>query len=249
LGHTLSALGRFSEARSLWEEGLGIAKQRGMTTFSAWLKQHLGLLADMHLGRYEKARARGQAGLRIGRELDHRPVIGLAHLLLGCVALVRKENDQALGSLRESIATYRASGQRYQLSVALAALGMATVGLGERSEALRVLSEALQIVAETGSFLALGWAIPGVVTLLLDEGQLELAVEFYAMASSRYPFVRASHWFEDVVGQHVAAAAAALPPAVVEAAHARGEVRDPAETVRELLVEFRSYPSGIVLDH
>jgi hypothetical protein len=112
---------------------------------------------------------------------------------------------------------------------------MVTVGRGDRPEAAEVLSEALRIVAETHSYLALGWVIPGVVALLLEEGQRERAVELYAMACSRYPFVAESRWFEDLIGQHVTAAAATLPPAVVEAARARGRDRDPEGTVAELL--------------
>jgi predicted ATPase/DNA-binding SARP family transcriptional activator len=227
LGGTLSALGRFAEARSLLEEGLAVCIAMGMPTFGALVKNHLGLLAEMHLGRYGEARARGQASLRTGRELDHQSLIALSHLLLGCVALVRREDDQALGLLRESVGVHRGTGHLYRLSLALAALGMADAGRGDRTEAAQVLREALQIVAQTGSFLALGWVIPGVVALLL---------ELYAMACSRYPFVGASRWFEDVIGRQVAAAATELPLAVVEAARVRGKARDQAETVTELLV-------------
>jgi tetratricopeptide (TPR) repeat protein len=201
-----------------------------------WLHNWLGLLAEMHLGRYEEARAWGQAALKAGRELGHPDLIGLSHLLLGCVALVRKADEEALGLLGESATVLRRGGLRHELCRALAVPGMATSGQGEESGALQCLGEALQIVAETGSFLALGWVIPGVVVLLLDQGQRELAVELYAMASARYPFVRDSRWFEDVIGQRVAAAAADLPPAVVEAAQLRGKARDQAETVAELLV-------------
>ena len=112
---------------------------------------------------------------------------------------------------------------------------MAAIRRGDKTQAVQVLREALQIVAETGSFLALGWVIPGVVVLLLEQGERERAVELYAMACSRYPFVKESRWFEDVIGRQVAAAAAALPPDVVEAAQARGRERDPEETVAELL--------------
>jgi tetratricopeptide (TPR) repeat protein len=244
LSKTLSALGRFTEARSLWEEGLAVCTEMGPPTAGGWLNGYLGLLAELHLGRYEKARARGQAALRTGRELENRLGVGLSHLLFGSVALVRKEDDEAMSLLRESVAVYRATGERYELSMALAALGMATVSLGQASEALRSLREALQIVAETESFLALGWVIPGVVALLLDQGQTERAVEFYAMASSHYPFVRESRWFADVIGQQVAAAAAALPPGVVEAAQARGEARDPATTVAELRAELETIESA-----
>jgi hypothetical protein len=58
----------------------------------------------------------------------------------------------------------------------------------------------------------------------------------YGLAS-RYPLVARSRWFEDVFGQHVAAAAQALPPDVVAAAQERGRVRDLAATVAELLAE------------
>jgi predicted ATPase/DNA-binding SARP family transcriptional activator len=237
LGTTYSVLGRFTEARSLLQEGLDVSTETGLWGFGAILHSWLGLSAEMHLGRYQEARTWGEVGLRTSQELDYRRAIGLSHLLLGCVALARKE-DKALGLLDESVAVHRGSGLWYGFCQALAALGMAAIARGDRTQAVQVLREALQIVAETGSFLALGWVIPGVVAILLDQGQTERAVELYAMASSHYPFVVESRWFEDVIGQRVAAAAAALPPAVVEAAHARGEVRDPAETVRELLVEL-----------
>jgi predicted ATPase len=238
LAATLSALGRFTEAGVQWEEALAICAEVGLPTAVGWMNCRLGLLAEMHLGWYEEAHARGQASLRTGRERDHRAIIGRSHLLLGCVALVRQEDDEALGLLREGVTACRESGQQHQLSLGLAALGMATIGQGNRLEAAQVLGEALQIVAETHSYLALGWVIPGVVALLLEQGERERAVELYAMACSRYPFVKESRWFEDVIGRQVAAAAADLPPAGVEAAEARGRGRDQAETVAELLAEL-----------
>jgi ATP/maltotriose-dependent transcriptional regulator MalT len=235
---TLSALGRFTEALALLEEGVTITAEVGLPTF--WLDSNLGLLAEMHLGWYEDAGARGQANLKAGQDLGSPSLLAMPRLLLGCVALAREEIDEALGLLRKCAAVFREGRVRYELSIALAILGMAAVGRGDRTQAVQVLREALQIVDETGSFLALGWVIPGVVSLLLDQGQAEKAVELYAMASSRYPFVRASRWFEDVIGQHVAAAAAALPPAVIEAAEARGRAREEAETVTELLVALKA---------
>jgi predicted ATPase len=235
LGTTLSALGRFTEARSSWVESLAMCTEMGLPMAEGWLNGNVGLLAELHLGSYGEALARGQACLEASRKLEYRRGIAYAHLLLGCVALVEKEEAEALGLLRESLAVYRGHGERYNPSLALAALAMATVGLEDGAEALRSLREALQIVSETGSFLALGWVLPGVAALLLDRGQTEQAVELYAMACSRYPFVAESRWFEDLIGQHVTAAAATLPPAVVEAARARGRDRDPEGTVTELL--------------
>jgi hypothetical protein len=81
-------------------------------------------------------------------------------------------------------------------------------------------------------------ALAGIALLLADVGQIERAVQLYALAS-RYPFVANSRWFEDVAGRHLTAAAAALPSAAVTAARQRGSERDLQATVSELLGELR----------
>ena len=63
------------------------------------------------------------------------------------------------------------------------------------------------------------------------------AVELYALAS-QHPHIAASRWWQDVVGQHVADAAAALPAEVVAAAQERGRARDLQATLAELLAEL-----------
>ena len=72
---------------------------------------------------------------------------------------------------------------------------------------------------------------------MTDQGEKELAVELYALAS-RYPFVANSCWHELVFERHIAAIAATMPPDVVAAAQERGRVRDVHATVAELAVEF-----------
>jgi hypothetical protein len=47
-----------------------------------------------------------------------------------------------------------------------------------------------------------------------------------------------SRWFEDVAGRRIAAAAETLPPEVVAVAQERGQARDTAATVAELLAAF-----------
>ena len=60
---------------------------------------------------------------------------------------------------------------------------------------------------------------------LAEEGQAERSVELYALAAS-HGYVGNSRWFADVVGQHIEAMAATLPPEVVAAAQARGQELD-----------------------
>ena len=66
---------------------------------------------------------------------------------------------------------------------------------------------------------------------------VERAIELYAVVS-RYPYVANSRWFEDIAGQHIAAAAESLPPEVVQAARERGRARDLWKTAKELLAEL-----------
>jgi len=97
------------------------------------------------------------------------------------------------------------------------------------------LSEALRTASEIVIFPIIT-ALPAIALLLADRGEVERAVELYALAS-RYPRVANSRWFEDVAGNHIAAAAT-LPPKVVAAAQARGRARDLDATVAELLAEL-----------
>jgi hypothetical protein len=79
--------------------------------------------------------------------------------------------------------------------------------------------------------------LPVTSLILAGQGKPGRAVEIYALAS-RYPYVANSHWFEDVVGKHITAVAATLPPEVVGAAQERGRARDLWETAQELLEEL-----------
>jgi hypothetical protein len=54
----------------------------------------------------------------------------------------------------------------------------------------------------------------------------------------RDAYIANSRWFEAIAGQEIAQAAAALPPAVVTAAEARGQARDPGQAAADLLAEL-----------
>jgi hypothetical protein len=126
---------------------------------------------------------------------------------------------------------------REQAGETLALLGYAARGLGQFAQARRYLCEALQIAAELEVFLPVMFALPAVALLWADWGKLEQAVELYGLAS-RYPFVANSRWFVDVVGRHITAVTASLPPDVVVAAQERGLKRDLQATAAKLLAEL-----------
>ena len=77
---------------------------------------------------------------------------------------------------------------------------------------------------------------------LAQQWAAECAVELYALALC--PRIANSRWCEDVVGKHIAAAAAFLPPDTVTAAQKRGRALDLGTTVKELAVELGQEGTG-----
>ena len=236
LGHALLSNGRFAESDKLMEEDAAYDHDVGAHR-SYVLSSSSLCYPKLHLGRYEEARAQAQMSVSVAREMDLRLAIAQCLEVLGCVALVKEANAEAQGFLQESVALFGELGRREYLGRALAWLGYAAQGLGDLRQAARHLHEALRIAIEIRGFGPLIRALPGIALLLADEGQTERAVELYALAF-RYPYVANSRWFEDVIGKHIAALAATLPPDVVAAAQERGRARDLWETAEERLEEL-----------
>ena len=175
-------------------------------------------------------------GLAMAREGGAEFRVGYSLSVLGSVALARDAYAEALDSLREA-ARFEGMRRKTDLSVNVTLLGCAARGQGDLDQARLHLAEALRLGVESASVRPLLWALPMIGLFLVDQGEVERAVEIDALAS-RYEFVANSRWFEDVVGRHIAAAAAQLPPQVVERAKERGRARDLDATVAELLTRL-----------
>jgi tetratricopeptide (TPR) repeat protein len=171
----------------------------------------------------------------------------LARQILGWAALAEEQYAEAAQWLGETAAGYHQMEidfhAREWLAWSLAPLGRAACGLGNRAEAQGQLFKALEIAADMGAFLPLLHLIPIIPVVLADAGEVERAVELYALAET-HPFVTNSQLFEDIAGRHVKAAGAALPPDVVEAAQTRGRALDWWETAGALLEELRQLGWG-----
>jgi predicted ATPase len=235
LGEALMRSGELAEGHSLIEESVRVYNDLGDLFNSTFASLFL-CEAKAHLGRYEEARALGQAGLAFWRGSGLWPV-GFACFGSALAALAVEGYADAQDLLAESSSCFQEFGHRENLGWALAVLGYAARGLGQASRARAHLCEALGITADIGAFMPFLYGLPAAALLLADQGQAEWAVELYAMAS-RYGFVANSRWFEDVAGKHLTGVAAALPPEAVAAALLRGRARDVEATVKELLIEL-----------
>ena len=99
--------------------------------------------------------------------------------------------------------------------------GTPLAGLGRIHQATACLDEALRVATDIGNHRQTLEELPAVALLIADLGQVERAVELYALAS-RFPRVGRSRWFSDVAGTPIDAIAAGLPPEVVAAALSAG---------------------------
>jgi len=158
-------------------------------------------------------------------------------LHLAEIALATGGYDQAEALLRESLAEIGSFPPlRYEVLSALACNALQR-GQGEQAKGYAV--EALRIASDPDHSTIRPPLLPVTTAarLLRDGGHSERAVELYALASS-HAFVANSHWFHEIAGRHIAAAAESLPLEVVAAAQERGRARDLWETAKELLEEL-----------
>jgi predicted ATPase/DNA-binding SARP family transcriptional activator len=236
LGATLLLMGDYGHARSLLEQSPALERDLGFATVST--RTYLALVHS-HLGLHPEASALARAALAQAREIGHRPHIATACWCLGCVALAQGAQTESWALLQESAALFRGLNQPDNLWWALACLPYAARSLEGPREARRMMGEALRPgvgnPAAPQVILLLGALAP----LLADEGEVERAVELYALVLGS-PVAANSRWFEDVAGRQIAAAAEALPPTVAAAARERGRGRDLQDTVTELLAELDS---------
>jgi DNA-binding SARP family transcriptional activator/predicted ATPase len=247
LAFTLSLQGRYAEARQPAEECAAI----GAPGSRAQMDNVLAVLGVVEMSvpspragkgsRYGPARTWMQMGLAQNREMDDRWGIGYALLSLGELALAERKEVEALQRLQESVDVFREGQHRGAMASALAVLGSAAQLQGDPCRAQRCLCEALRTLAEIRSFAWLLPALPAAALVLAGQGEAERAVEVYALAS-RHPYVANARYVQDIAGQRIAAAAAALPPGVADCAQERGRARDLWATAEELVAGW-SAPS------
>jgi tetratricopeptide (TPR) repeat protein len=236
LGDVQLLTGRFAEVEATISDCIAIFEDLGWRVLAARRSIVLAR-ARLHVGEYGAARIQAEGIVSQAQEVGWSRGVSYGKLVLGEVALVEVAYAQAYQILQESLLGFEQLSDDPGYFDQSAWLGLAARGLERRSEAWQQFTSALDWAIKGQQFNELMVALTGIALLLADEGEAERAIELYALAS-RYPFVSNSHWFEDVVGRHIAATAATLPPQVAAAARERGRGRELEATVGELSAEL-----------
>ncbi len=160
---------------------------------------------------------------------------GVIKHILGIVAMLEGQWENAHQLLVESVALVRKSGYVKRLSAALADLSIAELKVGDEKAAHAYLGEALRLTVQGKGLVKIYYDLSSIAFYYANRDP-ELAVEFYALAS-RFPFAAKTAKF-GLIGRRVTEATCKLAPEVVAAAERRGHERDFDAAIQELLVEF-----------
>lgn len=231
LASTLCWSGDFAAARTITEEGLQLANEVGTVPS--------GLVASMahaciHLGRYDEAQEYAKEALTIANATG----VGQNRALtaLGLLSLVSAAYGEAVTQFKEATAILSKHGNDIWYEPLVFKVFVLRK-LGQRFQARRVLTQALQENLKPRAFFVVVNALPIAAQLMVDEGNVQRALELYTLAY-RHPYVANSCWFADVIGQHLEVVAASLPPEEVATAQKRGQELDLWETAASLPAEL-----------
>jgi tetratricopeptide (TPR) repeat protein len=232
--------GRFEEARSLNRETLKTYGDLESTQRLAAMIQADSAFSDQYLGLYVAAREQAQFAIELLKDAKHfkTPYAGANAMdILGRVALAEGAYGDAERWFQECYPIYQAYDITNALGQLHACLGYTARGLDRPSLSQGHFYEAVKLAIPFEDFLSLTHALPGIALLFADQGEVERAVELYALAATQ-GIVANSKWFNDISGDAVARAAEKLPVEVVEAARERGQELDLWGTAEGLLVEL-----------
>jgi predicted ATPase/DNA-binding NarL/FixJ family response regulator len=230
--------GKFSEARALEQEILA-AHQDLVNIQNPYVLTLADVgLPDLYLGDYETARNQAQFAIDLFHDrLQIMSEYGtaVATSTLGCVFLAERLYIEADDLFKECLPILRASGRnfgRISACQGYVARGLNKISLAEASF-LEFLSKS--IIDEDYALLI--HTLPGLALLYADQGEIERAVELYALASTQ-GIVANSKWFADIAGDEIAKMAEELPKDVQEQATERGRALDLWDTAAIVMGEF-----------
>lgn len=158
-------------------------------------------------------------------------------IILSYDALCQAAYAQAYAYQEEAARICVEINAREELAIARTQQALACRRLSWVDEASLHLQEALRLGREIQAAMPIYFALLGAALLYLDQGQVERALELFALGTN-HPLIAKARLFEDLAGREVEAAAASLPAEVAEAAQVRGRQRDLFATAAELLQEL-----------
>ncbi len=233
LGNVATSERAYAEATARYEESLALAETIGDRGGLTAALNNLGVVA-MSQHDYAGARAHFEESLTIAHTLNDKWRIALNLGNLGYVAYWLGEQIEARSRLQEGLALAKQIGNKWLIAVTLSHLGLVTCALHDDQASSRSFVEALTLAMDIGSAPWALNALAGLARLWAGQGRAEQAAELLGLAL-HHP--ASDNNVKEIAEPLLAELQATLPPALIQAALARGRARELAQTVAEVLAE------------
>lgn len=237
LSRALFLQGRYPEVIDLCEVCAPILKELGLQYDYA---HSLGLviLALCHLKEYEKAKYQIEELQALCHVIDYPRFLSVTYSGLGMIALAKGEYRLACENFQEFIDIQDRIGNPDEKAAGGGIMGGSYVKSGDLQLASQHLHEALQMSVDLNAIWSISWILPWVALLLAKRGEVERAVEVYAMATN-LPMVVTSMWLAEFVEADIITACDNIPQEVITDLQERGKKADLFVTAAKLLDEIK----------
>ena len=190
--------GRFPQALEIVQRQVANASNLGDTGFVGDIRWSMGVVLQL-MGQYDLAEAELR---KVIADLEAsgwtEPEIGTRDVLAATLLGLRNYSE-ARQVLQPNIPALEQSYRFHYLGRTLAAASRAELGLGNIDAAWEHALRAVELLSGRHYFWLLE-AMAAAAALLAERGEVERAVEIYALVN-RHPYVANSRWFGDVFGQ------------------------------------------------
>jgi predicted ATPase/DNA-binding SARP family transcriptional activator len=243
LAYTLDYLGQFAAARSDYRQAIAYFDQSIALLVALDRRQETAqilyqcALAHLSLGDLTALQADVEEGLSL---LSHNPrqeMVASLTFVEGCRQIAQQRHGEAWQTLHTAGQLFHELGQPRGAAQTVAMLSYLAHQREQASLAQAYALMTLRAALALRIFLPVSLVLPTVALLLLELGEVEQAVEVYALAQ-RQPYVHRSPFFAELAGETMEQALALLPPAAIVAAKARGQACDLWQVAQTLATEL-----------
>jgi tetratricopeptide (TPR) repeat protein len=228
--------GRYAEACELFKESVTAFAELGLPDPIIAPRISLGL-ATMEMGRYSEGRTLVQAHIAQSRTAHNQHQTAFGLVAMAGLAIIDAQYVEAEQLAIESSAIYQEIKDPDRKAMANVLYGFAQRGLGRLGAAWLTCIPGLKLAVANRDLALLLFAIPCIALLLVDQGEVERAVDAYALIAS-LPLVANSQLRWDLAGRYLAEAVSTLPPATVAGAFVRGQAKDLWAGAEALLLDL-----------
>jgi predicted ATPase len=219
---TLCTQGRYEEARTEIAKGLVTLAERNQPDLTT---RGLYSISSVHFDDGALARS-----LLDGFSPPAGIVAGWFSVTRGRLSLANGNRNEACRLFEQALTNFREDN-----SPSDAIWFSADLALAARTR--EALHKAIDGVLSSKAYALIQWLLPAAALTFLEEGDVERAVELYALAET-YAAIAKSRWYATVAGKEIAGSAEKLPAHIVTAAQKRGRTLDTMTTLNQLRSEL-----------